>query len=105
VIRGAVYQVDLGEHRRGHEQRGRRLGVLVSPTDSPLSVVTVVPTSTTAGPSIHRPAAVVAGRESRLLVDQVRAVDTMYVGDMVDYLPREVLAELDHALALYLGIG
>jgi hypothetical protein len=30
MIRGAVYPVDLGEAKRGHEQRGRRLGLVIS---------------------------------------------------------------------------
>nr|MDT0667196.1 type II toxin-antitoxin system PemK/MazF family toxin [Micromonospora sp. DSM 115978] len=32
VIRGAVYRVDLGDAKRGHEQRGRRLGLVLSPS-------------------------------------------------------------------------
>jgi len=30
MIRGAVYPVDLGDAQRGYEQRGRRLGVVIS---------------------------------------------------------------------------
>jgi mRNA interferase MazF len=30
VICGAVYPVDLGDAKRGHEQRGRRLGLIIS---------------------------------------------------------------------------
>ncbi|WP_331715233.1 type II toxin-antitoxin system PemK/MazF family toxin [Microlunatus sagamiharensis] len=106
VIRGAVYAVDLGRPR-GHEQGGRRLGLLVSPSDSPSSVVTVVPTSTStsAGPSIHRPELEVAGRTMRFLVDQVRSIDVAYVhGDPVDFLNRDELAEVELALAHYLGV-
>lgn len=103
MIRGAIYRIDLGRPR-GHEQGGRRLGLVVSPTNSPLSVVTVVPTSTTAGHSIHRPELEVAGRATRLLVDQIRSIDTDYVvGDPVDYLSRDELAEVDVAIAHYLG--
>lgn len=104
MIRGAVYRIDLGRHR-GHEQGGRRLGLIVSPSDSPLSVATVVPTSTSAGASIHRPALEIAGRATRLLVDQVRSIDTDYiVGDPVDVLTRDQVAEVELALAHYLGI-
>lgn len=103
MIRGAVYRVDLGRPR-GHEQGGRRLGLLVSPSDSPLSVVTVIPTSTSAGPSIHRPELEIAGRQTRLLVDQIRSIDTGYVvGEPVDYLTRDQLAEVELTLAHYLG--
>lgn len=103
MIRGVVYQIDLGQ-TRGHEQRGRRLGVVISPSDLPLSVATVVPTSTTAGPAVFRPQLEIAGRTTRLLVDQVRSIDTDYIGEPVDVLTRDSMAQLDHALARYLGI-
>jgi mRNA interferase MazF len=104
VIRGAVYRIDLGRHR-GHEQGGKRLGLVVSPSDSPLSVVTVIPTSTSAGPSVHRPELELAGQPTRLLVDQVRSIDIRYlVGDPVDYLTRDQLVEVELALAHYLGV-
>lgn len=104
MIRGAVYRIDLGS-ARGHEQRGRRFGLVVSPTDSLLSVVTVVPASTSAQPAMHRPQLTIAGRESCLLTDQIRSIDTDYVhGDPVDYLTRDELAEVENALTHYLGI-
>lgn len=104
MIRGAIYRVDLGQ-ARGHEQRGRRLGLVVSPSESPLSVVTIIPTSTSAQPSIHRPELEVAGQLTRMLVDQIRSIDTDYlVGDPVDYLSRNEMAEVELALAHYLGI-
>lgn len=104
MIRGAVYQVDLGRPR-SHEQGGKRLGLVLSPSESPLSVVTVVPTSTSAGPSVHRPELEVAGRSTRILIDQIRSIDVDYVvGDPVDYLTRDQLAEVELALAHYLGV-
>ncbi|MGC1207419.1 MAG: type II toxin-antitoxin system PemK/MazF family toxin [Ornithinimicrobium sp.] len=104
MIRGAVYRVDLGRPR-SHEQGGRRLGLVLSPSNSPLSVITVVPTSTSARPSIHRPELEIAGRLTRMLVDQIRSIDVDYVvGDPVDYLIRDDLAEVELALAHYLGV-
>lgn len=104
MIRGAVYRVDLGQ-ARGHEQRGRRLGLVVSPSSSPLSVVTIIPTSTSAQPAIHRPELEIAGRVTRMLVDQIRSIDTDYlVGDPVDYLSRDQMNEVELALAHYLGL-
>lgn len=104
MIRGAVYRIDLGRPR-GHEQGGKRLGLVMSPSGSPLSVVTVIPTSTSAGPAIHRPEMEIAGRPTRMLVDQVRSIDTDHVvGDPVDYLARDQLVEVDLALAHYLGV-
>ncbi|MEZ0364887.1 type II toxin-antitoxin system PemK/MazF family toxin [Mycobacterium sp. pUA109] len=104
MIRGAVYRIDLGRPR-GHEQGGKRLGLVVSPSDSPLSVVAVIPTSTSAGPSIHRPEIEIAGRSTRMLVDQIRSIDIQYVaGDPVDYLTRDQLVEVELALVHYLGV-
>lgn len=105
MIRGAVYRIDLGQ-TRGHEQRGRRLGLVVSPSESPLSVVTIVPTSTSAQPAVHRPELEVAGQTTRMLVDQIRSIDTDYLtGDPVDYLSRQDMVEVEIALAHYLGIA
>ncbi|WP_019930549.1 type II toxin-antitoxin system PemK/MazF family toxin [Nocardia sp. BMG111209] len=104
LIRGAAYKVDLGEAKRGHEQRGRRLGVLVSPSDWLGSTVTIVPASTSADGSVFRPLVEIDGRETRLLVDQIRTIDTDYLKDQVGNLSRDAMAELDDALGRYLGI-
>lgn len=104
MIRGAVYRIDLGRHR-GHDQGGKRLGLVISPSGSPLSLVTVIPSSTSAGPSIHRPELEIAGRSTRILTDQIRSIDLRYVvGEPVDYLTRDQLVEIELALAHYLGV-
>ena len=96
--------MDLGRPRR-QEHGGKRLGLVVSPSDSPLSVVTVIPTSTSAGPSVHRPELEIAGRPTWVLIDQIRSIDSDYVvGDPVDYLTRDQLAGVELALAHYLGV-
>lgn len=105
MIRGAIYRVDFGSAQRGHEQRGRRYAVILSPSSMPWSVVTVVPTSTSAGPAVFRPELEVLGTRTRFLVDQLRTVDTAYVhGDPVDYLDLDELTEVEHAVARYLGL-
>ncbi len=105
VIRGAVYRVDLGDAKRGHEQRGRRLGLVLSPSSMPWNVITIVPTSTTAQPAIFRPSMEINGQETRVLVDQICSIDTDYIiGDPVHYLERDELAEVEHAVARYLGL-
>jgi len=77
----------------------------MSPGDSPLAVVTVIPTSTSAGRAVFRPELEIDGRPTTLLVDQIRSIDTDYVvGDPVDYLNRDELAEVELALAHYLGV-
>jgi mRNA interferase MazF len=105
VIRGAVYRIDLGESKRGHEQRGKRLGLVLSPTSMPWSVATVVPTSTTAQEAVFRPVLDIDGQATRFLVDQIRSVDIDYIiGDPVHYLERDELAEVEHAVIRYLGL-
>ncbi len=105
VIRGAVYRIDLGDAKRGHEQRGKRLGLVLSPTSMPWNVATIVPTSTSAQEAIFRPALEVDGQETRFLVDQIRSIDVDYiVGDPVHYLEHDELAEVEHAVTRYLGL-
>lgn len=105
VIRGAVYRVDLGDAKRGHEQRGRRLGLVLSPSSMPWNVIMIVPTSTTAQPAVFRPSMEINGQETRVLVDQIRSIDTDYIiGDPVHYLERDELAQVEHAVARYLGL-
>lgn len=105
VIRGAVYRVDLGDAKRGHEQRGRRLGLVISPADMPWSVATIIPTSTKAQPATFRPELEIAGERTRMLVDQIRTVDTDYIHDLVHYCTRDQMMEVEHALTFYLGLG
>jgi mRNA interferase MazF len=105
VIRGALYRVDLGAAKRGREQRGKRLGLVLSPTSMPWSVATVVPTSTSAQDAVFRPVLQIEGQTTRLLVDQIRSIDTDYIiGEPVHYLERDELAEVEHAVARYLGL-
>jgi mRNA interferase MazF len=105
VIRGAVYPVDLGDAKRGHEQRGRRLGLVLSVEQNAWSTVTVIPTSTSAQESVFRPDVIVAGRATRILIDQIRTIDVSYItGELVDYLSRDDMAQIEHLLSRYLGL-
>lgn len=102
MIRAAVHRIDLGTDKRGHEQRGRRYGVILSVTD--WNMVTVVPTSTSAQPSPFRPQVELMGIPTRLLVDQIRSLDTQYVHELVDFLPQVEMAALERATRRYLGL-
>ena len=105
MIRGAVYPVDLGDAKRGHEQRGRRFGLVISVEQKAWSVVTIIPTSTSAQPSIFRPELVIAGRETKILIDHIRTVDLSYItGKLVDYLSRDDMAQVEHSLSRYFGL-
>jgi mRNA interferase MazF len=105
VIRGAVYPVDLDDAKRGHEQRGRRLGLVISIEQNAWSVVTIIPTSTSARASVFRPEVVIAGLETKILIDQVRTIDVSYVtGELIDYLSRDDMAQVEHSLSRYFGL-
>ena len=105
MIRGAVYPVDLGEAKRGREQRGRRLGLVISIEQSAWSTVTIIPTSTIAQASVFRPEIVIAGRDTKVLIDQIRTIDVSYVvGEIVDYLTRNDMAQVEHGVSRYFGL-
>ena len=105
MIRGAVYPVDLGDAKRGHEQRGRRLGLVISIEQDAWSTVTIIPTSTSAQASVFRPKVAVAGRDTKVLIDQIRTIDASQVtGEIVDYLTRDDMAQVEHGLSRYIGL-
>ncbi len=106
MIRGAIYRVDPGDAKRGHEQRGRRYGLVISPSSMAWNVATIVPTSRSAQAAVFRPVLELLGAPARFLIDQIRTIDTQYInGDPVAYLERDEMAEVEHALARYLGLG
>jgi mRNA interferase MazF len=105
MIRGAVHPMDLGDAKRGHEERGRRLGLVISIEQDAGSTVTVIPASTSAQASVFRPEVVIAGRETKILIDQVRTIDVAYVvGELVDYLSSDDMAQVEHSLSRYFGL-
>lgn len=105
MIRGAVYRINLGDARRGHEQRGRRYGLSISEPLPDWSVTTIIPTSTGAGASIYRPEIEMGGQTTRLLVDQIRTIDISFVeGDPVHFLDWHELAVVETTLKRYLGL-
>jgi mRNA interferase MazF len=104
VIRGAVYRVDLGGARRGHEQCGRRYGLVLSPTDMAWNVATIVPTSTQAQSAVFRPEIDLGGVPTRFLADQLRSVDVQFIdGEPAFFLHRDELEEVEVAVTRYLG--
>jgi mRNA interferase MazF len=105
MIRGAVYPVDLGDAKRGHEQRGRRLGLVISIEQNAWSTVTILPASTSAQAALFRPDVIIAGRDTKILIDQIRTIDTRHVtGELVDYLSRDDMAQVEHCLSRHLGL-
>ncbi len=71
----------------------------------PRSVVIVAPTSRSAKPALFRPEVNVAGDLTRVLVEQVGAVDVQRLGRRVGRLKAEEMWSVDEALVVVLGLG
>jgi mRNA interferase MazF len=104
VLRGDVYRFRLPK-RVGHEQHGARYGVVVQADEFlPRSVVIVAPTSRSARAASFRPEADIVGETTRVLVEQIGAVDVRRLGELVGHLSREELWGIDEALTAVLGL-
>lgn len=89
----------------GHEQAGRRFGVVVQ-SDAFLerSTVIVAPTSTSARPTVFRPTIAVNGVVTTVLVEQLHAVDVRRLGRRARHLDLEERFDIDRALEVLLGL-
>lgn len=102
--RGDVYRFKVPKGV-GHEQQGERFGVIVqSDVMLPRSVVVVAPTSRSAKPASFRPEIAVAGEPTRVLVEQLGAVDAQRLGRRVGHLAAEEMWSIDEALVVLLGL-
>ncbi len=104
MLRGDVYEF-RPPSGRGHEQRGRRFGVVVQANELlPRSVVLVAPTSLSARSASFRPEVEVLGETTRVLVEQVGAVDVGRLGDLVGHVSPQQQWGIDEALTTVLGL-
>jgi mRNA interferase MazF len=104
VLRGDIYRFSLPKGV-GHEQHGARFGVVVQADELlPRSVVLVAPTSRSARAASFRPEIDVEGETTRVLVEQVGAVDVEHLGALAGHLSREELWGIDDALTTVLGL-
>ena len=103
--RGDVHALAPSRQRKGREQGGRRYAVVVQ-TDllEQLSTVVVAPTSMSALPTVFRPEVEVAGRRTRVLTEQIRALDRSRLGRRVGTLAQVELRAVDDALKVVLGL-
>jgi mRNA interferase MazF len=105
MVRGEVFRLPVPRGTRGHEQRGARYAVIVQADEFlGLSTTLVAPTSASARPTSFRPAIVVHGQETRVLVEQTTVVDPRRLGRSAGRLDTSELLAVDHALALVLGL-
>ena len=103
--RGEVYRFKVPKGL-GHEQHGERYGLVVqSDTLLPRSVVIVAPTSRSARPASFRPEVEVSGESTRVLVEQLGAVDAQRLGRRVGRLTASEMWAVDEALRTVLGLG
>jgi len=104
VTRGDVYRVRLPK-RDGREQHGPRYAVLVQADELlGLSTVLVAPTSRSAPPASFRPEVEVVAERTRVMVEQMRALDVERLDDFAGRLSAEEMREVDDALSLALAL-
>lgn len=104
MTRGDVYHVRLPS-RRGREQTGARYAVLLQ-NDAllPFSTAIVAPTSRSAAPATFRPQIEVSGEKTRVMVEQLRALDVERLGEFAGRLSAREQLDVDDALALVLDL-
>ena len=103
MLRGDVYEF-RPPRGTGHEQQGRRYGVIVQANELlPRSVVIVAPTSLSARAASFRPEIDLLGNTTRVLVEQVGPIDTSSLGDLVGRVSPEQQWGIDEALLTVLG--
>lgn len=103
--RGDIFELRL-PRGRGHEQQGKRFGVVVQADELlPRSVVLTAPTSMSARSASFRPEIVVEGETTKVLIEQLGAVDATRLGDLVGHATAEELWGIDEALLTVLGLG
>jgi mRNA interferase MazF len=70
-----------------------------------LSTVVIAPTSTRAHPAPFRPEVEIDGHLTRVLVEQLGAIDPSGLGEALGLLALGELREVDRALAVVVGLG
>lgn len=70
----------------------------------PRSLVIIAPTSRSARPASFRPEIDVAGETTRVLVEQLGAVDVSRLGESLGRVTPEELWGIDDALTIVLGL-
>ncbi len=90
----------------GHEQQGVRYGVVVQADEFlPRSVVIVAPTSRSARAASFRPSINVDGEATRVLVEQLGAVDVQRLGESLGAVTAAEMWSIEDALVAVLGLN
>lgn len=99
-----MYRLRSDRQAKGREQRGGRLAVVLQSDHLPLSTVVVAPTSTSALPADFRPEIAVGGQTTRVLVEQLAAVDLSRLGERVGQVSPDEAEAIDSALRDVLSV-
>ena len=104
MTRGEIYRVRFPV-TRGREQAGPRYGVILQADELlGLSTALVAPTSRSAAPATFRPEIELRGERTRVLVEQLRAVDLERLGELAGRLTVAEQQSVDDALLLVLDL-
>lgn len=102
--RGDIFELRL-PRGTSHEQRGRRFGIVVQADEFlPRSVVIIAPTSRSAGSASFRPEVEINDERTKVLVEQIGAVDVGCLRKRIGHIEPEEEWEIDDALHLVLGM-
>jgi mRNA interferase MazF len=105
MVRGEILRLPAPRAARGREQRGARYAVVVQANPLlALSTVLVAPTSRKASPASFRPEIRLDGTPTRVMVDQLRAVDAERLGRSAGRLDAAELRAVNRALATVLAL-
>lgn len=104
MVRGEIYRVRL-QSSGGREQHGARYAVIVQADELlGLSTALVAPTSRSARPATFRPEIELDGEPTRILVEQLRAVDVQRLDALAGRLDATEQRAVDDALELVLAL-
>lgn len=104
MTRGEIYRIRLPA-TRGREQAGSRFGVIVQADELlGLSTAIVAPTSRSAAAATFRPEIQLRNERTRVLVEQLRAVDVERLEEFAGRLTAAEQQAVDDALVLVLNL-
>jgi mRNA interferase MazF len=102
---GDVFELRVSR-TTGHEQRGSRFGVVVQADAMlPKSVVLVAPTSRSARAASFRPEILIGEERTKVLVEQLGAVDITRLGNLVGHASPQEMWGIDEAILTVLGLS
>lgn len=105
MLRGEIFELAAPRAVRGHEQRGRRFGVVLQADELiTLSTVLVAPSSRSAAARTFRPEIEIDGAQTRLLIEQTTAVAPERLGRSLGVLSAREQRAVDRAVETVFGL-